>query len=256
MSGGGGAAGRGRPAGARSRAAANRAPDFVESLVADPRLVEERRRQIVRAAVKLFSEQGYYTTTIQQIARQAGISTGLVYQYFRDKDDLLLLALMQVLDSYEQEIPRNLEGIEHPVARLCTAVGTYCAVVDRLRDATVLTYRSSKSLRAERRALLMEGETRTNRLLEGCIRSCVECGDMRPVNEHLLAYSYVMFCHAWALKHWALGKRYTLERYVAEGLTLLVEPYLTATGREAYLGSASGAAAAIARSMSVSAAPR
>lgn len=256
MSGGSGAAGRGRPAAARSRAAVNRAPDYVESLVADPRLVEERRGQIVRAAVKLFSEQGYYTTTIQQIARQAGISTGLVYQYFRDKDDLLLLALMQVLESYEQEIPRNLEGIEHPVARLCTAVGTYCAVVDRLRDATVLTYRSSKSLRAERRALLMEGETRTNRLLEGCIRACVECGDMRPVNEHLLAYSYVMFCHAWALKHWALGKRYTLERYVAEGLTLLVEPFLTAKGREAYLSLASGAAAAIARSMSVSAAPR
>jgi AcrR family transcriptional regulator len=256
MSRGSGAAGRGRPAAARARAGVNRAPDYVESLVADPRLVEERRGQIVRAAVRLFSEQGYYTTTIQQIARQAGISTGLVYQYFRDKDDLLLLALMQVLESYEQEIPRNLEGIEHPVARLCTAVGTYCAVVDRLRDATVLTYRSSKSLRAERRALLMEGETRTNRLLEGCIRACVECGDMLPVNEHLLAYSYVMFCHAWALKHWALGKRYTLERYLAEGLTLLLEPFLTARGREAYLSLESGAAAAIARSMSVSAAPR
>jgi len=256
MSGGRGAAGRGRAAAARVRAAVNRAPGYVESLVADPKLVEERRGQIVRAAVRLFSERGYYTTTIQEIARQAGVSTGLVYQYFRDKDDLLLLALMQVLDSYEQEIPRNLEGIELPVARLCTALGTYCAVVDRLRDATVLTYRSSKSLRAERRALLMEGETRTNRLLEGCIRACVENGDMRPVNEHLLAYSYVMFCHAWALKHWSLGKRYTLERYVAEGLTLLVEPFLTVTGREAYLSLASGAAAAIARSMSVSVAPR
>jgi len=256
MPAGSGAAGRGRPAAARSRAGVTRAPGYVESLVADPRLVEERRGQIVRAAVKLFSEQGYYTTTIQQIARQAGISTGLVYQYFRDKDDLLLLALMQVLESYEQEIPRSLEAIEHPVARLCTALGTYCAVVDRLRDATVLTYRSSKSLRAERRALLMEGETRSNRLLEGCIRTCVEGGHMRAVNEHLLAYSHVMFCHAWALKHWALGKRYTLERYVTEGFTLLVEPFLTTKGREAYLSLAGGVAAAIARSISASVAPR
>ena len=60
----------------------------VQALVTDPKLVEERRGQIVRAAVKLFSEDGYYTTTIQQIARQAGISTGLIYQYFRDKDDI------------------------------------------------------------------------------------------------------------------------------------------------------------------------
>jgi AcrR family transcriptional regulator len=224
-----------RPAGARSAARGRRrAPSEVESLVSDPRLVAERRGQIVRAAVKLFSERGYYTTTIQQIAREAGISTGLVYQYVRDKDDVLLLALQLVLDSYEQEIPRRLEGIAHPVARLCAALDTYCSVVDRLRDATILTYRSTKSLRRERRALIMEGETRTNRLLEGCIRACADGGYMHAVNEHLLAYQHVLFCHAWALKHWALRERYTLARYVREGFALLVEPFLTAQGRAAY----------------------
>jgi AcrR family transcriptional regulator len=227
-----GAAGRhARPAGARAPAIEPSSPGHVESLVSDPRLVEERRGQIVRAAVKLFSAQGYYTTTIQQIAREAGVSTGLVYQYFRDKDDVLLLALMLVLDSYEQEIPRRLEGIEHPIERLCTAIRTYCAIVDRWRDATLLTYRSTKSLRPERRSLIMDGETRTNRILEACIRACVEAGHMRPVNEHLLAYSHVMFCHAWALKHWAFGGRYSLEQYVHEGLRILVEPFLTDKGR-------------------------
>jgi AcrR family transcriptional regulator len=220
-----------RPAGARAAAAAPGSPGHVESLVSDPRLVEERRGQIVRAAVKLFSAQGYYTTTIQQIAREAGVSTGLVYQYFRDKDDVLLLALMLVLESYEHEIPRQLEGVEHPVERLCQAIRTYCAIVDRWRDATVLTYRSTKSLRAERRTLIMEGETRTNRILEACIRACVEAGHMHSVNEQLLAYSQVMFCHAWALKHWALGKRYSLDQYVLEGLRLLVAPFLTEKGR-------------------------
>lgn len=220
-----------RPTGARAPAAEAGTPGHVESVVSDPRLVEERRGQVVRAAVKLFSAQGYYTTTIQQIAREAGISTGLVYQYFRDKDDVLLLALMLVLDSYEHEIPRQLEGVEHPVERLCQAIRTYCTIVDRWRDATLLTYRSTKSLRAERRSLIMEGETRTNRILEGCIRACVEAGHMHPVNEQLLAYSHVMFCHAWALKHWALGKRYSLDQYVREGLRLLVEPFLTDKGR-------------------------
>lgn len=231
----GGAAGKhSRPAGARAPAGPDRSPAHVESLVSDPRLVEARRGQVVRAAVKLFAAQGYYTTTIQQIAREAGVSTGLVYQYFRDKDDVLLLALMLVIESYEHEIPPKLEGIEHPVGRLCTAIRTYCAIVDRWRDATVLTYRSTKSLRADRRALIMEGETRTNRILEACIHACVEGGDMRPVNEQLLAYSHVMFCHAWALKHWALGERYSLEQYVREGLRLLVEPFLTEQGRAAH----------------------
>lgn len=211
-------------------------PEHVDSVVTDPRLVEERRGQIVRAAVKLFSEEGYYTTTIQQIAREAGVSTGLIYQYFKDKDDVLFLTLKLVLETYEHEIPPRLEGIEHPVERLCMALWAYCSIVDGLREATVLAYRSTKTLRADRRALVKADETRTNRLIEACLRACVGGGYMCKVNEHLLAYQYVMFAHAWALKHWALHGRYSLGKYVAEGVRLLIEPFLTAKGRTVLSG--------------------
>lgn len=206
----------------------------VQALVTDPKLVEERRGQIVRAAVKLFSEDGYYTTTIQQIARQAGISTGLIYQYFRDKDDILFLSLKMVLDTYEREIPTQLEGLSDPVERLCVSVWAYCHIVDRLREATVLAYRSTKSLRADRRVLIKDAETRTNRLIEKCIKACVDGGTMREVSEYMLSYQLVMFAHSWALKHWVLSERYSLDRYIGEGLALLVEPYLTAKGRRAF----------------------
>ena len=214
-------------------AAVTSSPGRVESLVTDPKLVEERRGQIVRAAVKLFSEQGYYTTTIQQIARQAGISTGLIYQYFRDKDDILFLSLKLVLETYENEIPPRLEGFEHPIDRLCMALWAYSTIIDGLKEATVLAYRSTKSLRADRRALVKDEEIKTNRLIEACLRACITGGYMRKVNVHLHAYQCVMFCHAWALKHWAFREKYSLGRYVAEGVKLLVEPFLTASGTKA-----------------------
>jgi AcrR family transcriptional regulator len=208
-------------------------PAVVESQVGDPRLVEERRREIVRAAVKLFSEQGYYATTIQSIAREAGISVGLVYQYFRDKDDVLFLSLKDVLETYEREIPRAVEGIAHPLERLRAAIRAYCGVIDRLREATVLTYRSTKSLRPERRRYIKEGETRTNQLLERYLKECISAGYLERVNTMLLVYQFVHFAHAWALKGWAFRGRYTLEQYVKEGLKLLVDPFLTAKGRKA-----------------------
>ncbi len=106
-------------------------------------------------------------------------------------------------------------------------------MVDRLRDATVLTYRSTKSLRADRRTFIKEGEERTNRLLEACLRACISGGLMRPLNDYLLVYQYVLFSHAWALKGWALRDRYALDDYVEEGIKLLVEPFLTEKGRAA-----------------------
>ena len=209
-------------------------PGTVESLVTDPKLVGERRQQIVQAAIKLFSKQGYYSTTIQQIAREAGISVGLIYQYFRDKDDVLFLTLKLVLESYENEIPAALEGVEHPLERLCVALGAYCRIVDRMRDATVLTYRSTKSLRADRRTFIKEGEERTNRLLEGCLRACISGGHMRPVNDFLLVYQYVHFSHAWALKHWSLVPRQTLDRYVTFHTALILRALLVEAHRPAY----------------------
>lgn len=206
----------------------------VQALVTDPKLVEERRGQIVRAAVKLFSADGYYTTTIQQIARQAGISTGLIYQYFRDKDDILFLSLKMVLDTYEREIPSQLEGVDDPVERLCVSVWAYCHIVDRLREATVLAYRSTKSLRADRRVLIKDAETRTNKLIEKCIKACIDGGYMQSVNAYMLAYQLVMFAHSWALKHWILSERYSLDKYISEGIQLLVEPYLTTKGTRAF----------------------
>jgi AcrR family transcriptional regulator len=203
----------------------------VESLVTDPKLIEERRRQILTAATKLFSQQGYYRTTIQAIAKEAGVSTGLIYQYFHDKDDVLFLTLVNVLDAYEQEIPKATDGVADPLERLCRALYAYCRVVDRLIDATVLAYRSTKSLKPHRREVIKDRETATNKLLEACVEAAVAAGQIRPVNSLLFAYQLVHFCHAWALKQWAFRDRYDLDAYVADGIALLIEPFLTDDGR-------------------------
>ncbi len=210
-----------------------KSPEHVASAVSDPKLVGERRGAILDAAVRLFAEHGYYVTTIQQIAKASGVSIGLIYQYFGDKEDILFLSLKRVLDRYETEIPARLEGVSHPVDRLCTAVWAYCSIVDELRQVAVLTYRSTRSLRADRRSLIQQAELRTNRLLERCVRDCIDGGHMRELDEFMLVYQLVMFCHAWALKNWALRERFDLARYVSGGVALLVEPFLTARGRAA-----------------------
>lgn len=50
---------------------------------------EEKRNLIMDTALELFSQKGYHTTTISQIAKHAGISKGLMYNYFKSKEDLL-----------------------------------------------------------------------------------------------------------------------------------------------------------------------
>jgi len=50
---------------------------------------EEKRSLIMNTALEHFASEGFHNTTINHIARHAGISKGLMYNYFRSKDDLL-----------------------------------------------------------------------------------------------------------------------------------------------------------------------
>src|SRR5712675_1329815 len=49
-----------------------------------------KRDAILRAAIDVFAERGYFTAQVADVARAAGVAAGTVYLYFRSKDDLLV----------------------------------------------------------------------------------------------------------------------------------------------------------------------
>ena len=68
---------------------------------------EERKDGIISAALKLFSERGFYITTIPDIAEKVGMSVGNFYNYFKSKDILakeLVLYISEYIGSQIREI--------------------------------------------------------------------------------------------------------------------------------------------------------
>lgn len=53
----------------------------------------DKKERIIKAAYELFSEKGYHSTVTSDIAKRAGVSTGIVYGYFADKRDILFYVL-------------------------------------------------------------------------------------------------------------------------------------------------------------------
>ena len=50
----------------------------------------EKKEKIIKAGFELICEKGYYKTNTAEIAKVAGVSTGIIYQYFKDKHDILV----------------------------------------------------------------------------------------------------------------------------------------------------------------------
>lgn len=53
------------------------------------KIQELTRQKIIMAALQLFAEKGYAPTSVSQIAKEAGISKGLIYHYFSSKEEVL-----------------------------------------------------------------------------------------------------------------------------------------------------------------------
>ena len=75
----------------------------------------EKKNKIVHAGYELFSEVGYYSTNTAQIAKRAGVSTGIVYGYFKDKHDILLEVLSIHLNNSFSPIFELIDGLCAPI---------------------------------------------------------------------------------------------------------------------------------------------
>jgi AcrR family transcriptional regulator len=73
-------------------------------------VVRARREQIVEAATRVFAEKGFRRATTREVAREAGISEGTIYNYFEDKD-ALLMAILDKLNETERRAEDFEEGM-------------------------------------------------------------------------------------------------------------------------------------------------
>lgn len=59
----------------------------------------EKRNKIIEKGFELMCEKGYYNTSTPDIAESAGVSTGIIYQYFNDKKDIFIEGIKQYSNS-------------------------------------------------------------------------------------------------------------------------------------------------------------
>ncbi|WP_411335320.1 TetR/AcrR family transcriptional regulator [Ruminococcus gauvreauii] len=75
----------------------------------------EKKNRIIQAGFELFCEQGYYATTTTHICKRAGISTGALYSYFKDKKDIFIEAFKDFIEGqYFNSLLKSLNNNEEP----------------------------------------------------------------------------------------------------------------------------------------------
>jgi TetR/AcrR family fatty acid metabolism transcriptional regulator len=78
----------------------------------------DKRERIIAAAERIFAEKGYFETTIAEIARDAQVAEGTIYEYFANKKDLLYAVPENYLADYATFVLDHLQGIKGALNKL------------------------------------------------------------------------------------------------------------------------------------------
>lgn len=104
----------------------------------------------------MFSEIGYYGTNTQDIAKRAGVSTGIVYGYFKDKRDILICVLKIYIETVSKPLMDTLKKLNK--------VEDLSVVAPELIDVTINIHENNAKLHNTLHSLAPADEAVTPRL--------------------------------------------------------------------------------------------
>ena len=92
---------------------------------------ESRRRQIIKAAQAEFAVRGFYRTEVASIAERAGVSKGTIYNYFDNKESLLIGVVSAGFEQLGERMRTISAEIIDPVDKISRALREYLEFFDR-----------------------------------------------------------------------------------------------------------------------------
>ncbi|MBQ3492977.1 MAG: TetR/AcrR family transcriptional regulator [Clostridia bacterium] len=112
----------------------------MKNLVRQPRQERsiEKKNRIIAAGYELFSEVGYYGTNTAEIAKRAGVSTGIVYGYFQDKRDILISVLEIYITKVFDPFLRTFDKLTTPV--------DFDVLIPKLIDMAIKTHKNNRKI--------------------------------------------------------------------------------------------------------------
>jgi AcrR family transcriptional regulator len=130
-----------------------------------------RRQEVLQAAIKLFSEQGYEATSLLEVAEAVGLLKGSLYYYARSKEDLLYAIISEFHDEGVRLLAELEGSAADPLAKMDTFIRSGVIYMLSHRAEGTIYFHDAKALNDQRQQILRRQRRQMRESLEGIIRS-------------------------------------------------------------------------------------
>jgi TetR/AcrR family fatty acid metabolism transcriptional regulator len=95
---------------------------------------ENKHQKILQAAIKVFSEKGFYNSRVSEIAKEANVADGTIYLYFKNKDDILISLFEEEFGKIVQNMRAALEKDKDALQRIKRFAIAHLSIVTKQQE--------------------------------------------------------------------------------------------------------------------------
>jgi AcrR family transcriptional regulator len=177
----------------------------------------ERKRQILDAAERLFSERGYHGASMRDLARELDLKGGSLYSHIDGKEELLWRVLERAASEFLGALQPIVDIPASPTARLRAAIHAHIRVITSNLDASTVYFHEWKFLAEPRRSAFLERRDHYEQLMRGLVAEAVASGEFSSVDPKwatLLILSAVNWLYQWYRPDGPLSPDEIAERFI------------------------------------------
>jgi TetR/AcrR family transcriptional regulator, cholesterol catabolism regulator len=184
-----------------------------------------KRRLILEAAAKLFSERGYAATRIEDIIAELSASRRVIYEHFGGKSDILVAICEQAIRSTIDLATEIGRAPLDPVEKLRRLAHDFTAIVIENRDYIAISTREMMFLPADSRARITRMQKKFDRILGAILTDGAERGVFTVADPALTALAIggmIIWTHRWYRASGRLSSDQVADAMAAAALNIVV----------------------------------
>lgn len=142
-------------------------------------LKEQRKIEIIEAAIKVFGDYGYHEGKMEEIAEGAGIGKSTIYEYFSSKKEIFQQMLKYVFETYIEEAKKATLNKDSARNKLMALLNYHWSFVDLHVDAIEQTFFRFKNISDEITPYIIQAHKIMVDFLSGIIAEGIKMGEIR-----------------------------------------------------------------------------
>ena len=178
------------------------------------------KQRIINAAVKLISEKGYHGASTDLIAKEAGVSQGLIFHYFKSKEGLFFSLLKEKSKMFKEEFKKSAGDEKDVLKKIEIAVLTYAKLIQKEEKFYEIIIKQSRGSGLDFDKINKYGLMESAKLIGELIRTGVEQGVLRELDFKVAASCLFGMIEQNALRWMMLGKNFSLDDAIKEAMDI------------------------------------